>query len=273
LIERRVFSFIVAAKVYTFRAAMRRRKMRCHFLIGLALPFWFAQADAAEIGLLASNALKNALEEIAPQFAAASGHTIVTTYGSSGNLTARIDKGTPFDLAIVAADALDSLIGRGMLLGPRRDIARSGIGVSYRKGAAKPDVSTSAALKATLLAARSISFNPQGLSGSHMVSVIDRLGIAAAVKPKMMVPAVSASEDVAKGIAELGVTQIGEIRFYAAVGAELAGSLPKEFALDTVFGIAIGTRAQQPDAATALIAFLRSPAVVPILKAKGLEPG
>jgi molybdate transport system substrate-binding protein len=232
-----------------------------------------AQADAAEIKLLASNALRSALQEIAPQFETTRGHKILITFGSTGNLTASIDKGTPFDLAVVGADAVDNLIGRGLVVGPRRDFARSGIGVSYREGASKPDVSTSVALKATLLAAKSISFNSQGLSGSHMVSVIDRMGIAAQVMPKVIVPAVSASEDVAKGVAELGITQVGEIVSHTGNGAELAGPLPPDVQLDTVFAVAIGAKAREPGAATALIEFLRAPAVVRVLKAKGLEPG
>src|SRR5882757_1356951 len=117
--------------------------MMCRIMawtIGLGLPFMLAQAQAAEIKFMASNALKSALEDVAPQFETKSGHKIVFTFGSTGNLTASIDKGTPFDLTIVGADALDSLIRRGLIVGPRRDIARSGIGVSYRKGASKPDV-------------------------------------------------------------------------------------------------------------------------------------
>jgi len=230
-------------------------------------------AQSAEIKLLASNALKSVLEEVAPQFEKASGHKLTITFGSTGTLTASIDKGTPFDVTIAGADALDGLIKRGLVAAPRLDIARSGIGVSYRKGAPKPDISTAAVLKAALLAAKSISFNPQGLSGSHMLKVIDTMGIAAELKPKLKVPAVSASEDVAKGVAELGVTQVSEIIPYAAAGAELAGPLPPEVQLYTVFSIALAAKAQQGDAAKALIAYLRAPAIVPVLKAKGLEPG
>lgn len=232
-----------------------------------------AQAQPAEIKLLASNALKTVLQEIAPQFEQSSGHKLAITFGSTGNLSASIDKGTPFDVTIAGADALDNLIKRGLLAGPRLDIARSGIGVSYRKGAPKPDISTAAALKAALLAAKSISFNPQGLSGSHMLKLIDTMGIAAEVRPKLKVPAVSASEDVAKGVAELGMTQVSEILPYAATGAELAGPLPPEVQLYTVFSIALAAKAQQPDAARALTAFLRAPAIAPVLKARGLEPG
>ena len=230
-------------------------------------------AQAVEIKLLASNALRSVLQDIAPQFEQASGHKLVMTFGSTSNLTASIDKGTPFDATIMGADALDNLIKRGTVAGPRLDIARSGIGVAYRKGAPKPDISTAAALKATLLAAKSISFNPQGLSGTHMLAVIERMGISGEVRPKLKVPPVSAAEDVAKGLAEIGMTQSSEILPHAAEGAELAGPLPPEVQLYTAFSIAAGAKAQQPDAVKALIAFLRAPALVPVLKAKGLEPG
>src|SRR5262245_65182556 len=139
--------------------------------------------------MLASTELRTVLKEVAPQFEQASGHKLAITFGSTCNLTASIDKGTPFDATIMSADALDNLIKRGAVAGPRLDIARSGIGVAYRKGAPKPDISTAAALKATLLAAKSISFNPQGLSGTHMLAVIEPMGISADLRSKLKVPA------------------------------------------------------------------------------------
>ena len=117
-------------------------------MMGLGL--MLTQAQAVEIKLLASNALRSALQDIAPQFEQASGHKLVMTFGSTSNLTASVDKGTPFDVTIMGADALDNLIKRGTLAPPRLDIVRSGIGVAYRKGAPKPDISTAAALKSTI---------------------------------------------------------------------------------------------------------------------------
>jgi len=242
------------------------------FAVIMGLGLMLTQVQAAEIKLLASNALRSVLQEVAPQFEQASGHKLTITFGSTGNLTASIDKGTPFDVTIMGADGLDNLIKRGALAGPRLDIARSGIGVAYRKGAPKPDISTAAALKTTLLAAKSVSFNPQGLSGMHMLSVIDKMGISAEVRAKLKVPAGSAAEDVAKGVAEIGITQSSEILPHAAEGAELAGPLPPEVQLYSTFSIAVGVKAQQTDAAKALIDHLRAPALVPVLKAKGLEP-
>jgi molybdate transport system substrate-binding protein len=48
--------------------------------------------------------------------------------------------------------------------------------------------------------------------------------------------------------------------------------LPKEIQLTDTFAIAIGAGAAQPQAATALIAFLTSPAAAPVYRAKGLDP-
>src|SRR5262245_21446153 len=101
--------------------------------VGLGLMLTAAQA--VELKLLASNALKSVLQEVAPQFEQASGHKLAITFGSTGNLTASIDKGTPFDVTIMGADGLDNLIKRGALAGPRLDLARSGIGVPSRQGA------------------------------------------------------------------------------------------------------------------------------------------
>ena len=236
--------------------------------------FATSPASAAEVKVLASNALKTVLQELVPQFEKTTEHKLAITYGSTGTLSASIEKGTPFDLTILGADALDGFVKQGKLVASTRTaVARSGIGVAYRKGAPKPDISTAEALKRALLSAKSVSFNTQGLSGTYMLSVIDKMGIAAEVKPKVKVPPVSAAVDVANGVADLGMTQVSEILPHAAEGAELAGPLPAELQLYTVFAIAVGSDAKQPDAAKALIRFLTAPAAVPVLKAKGLEPG
>jgi molybdate transport system substrate-binding protein len=53
----------------------------------------------------------------------------------------------------------------------------------------------------------------------------------------------------------------------------LVGPLPAEIQLSTLFPAAVGTGAKEPEAAKAFIKFLTAPAAIPVLKAKGLEPG
>src|SRR5262249_34009162 len=58
----------------------------------LGLGLMLTQAQAVEIKLLASNALKSVLQEVAPQFEQSSGNKLAITFGSTGNLTASITK-------------------------------------------------------------------------------------------------------------------------------------------------------------------------------------
>jgi molybdate transport system substrate-binding protein len=75
---------------------------------------------------------------------------------------------------------------------------------------------------------------------------------------------------VAEGEAEIGMTQISEILPYA--GAELAGPFPAEIQLTTPFGGAVAANAEQPEAAAALLKFLRGSEAAAVFKARGLDP-
>jgi molybdate transport system substrate-binding protein len=233
-----------------------------------------AFARAAEIRLLSSNAFKTALEELGPQFETATGHKLVITFGAAAELKASIETGAPFDLAILSSSATDDLIRQGKLVSATRtELARSGAGVAIRKGARKPDIATSEAFRRTLLEATSIAYVEQGASGIYLKGLFQRLGIAEELKAKTkLLPASNpAAQAIANGEAEIGITQISEILPYA--GTELAGPLPPDVQLHTVFLVAVGASARQPEAARALIEFLTSPEAASVLTAKGLEPG
>ncbi|HEY6258286.1 MAG TPA: molybdate ABC transporter substrate-binding protein [Xanthobacteraceae bacterium] len=231
-------------------------------------------ADAAEIKALVSNALKSTMEEAAPQFEKASGNKLVITFGAAAELKASIEKGAAVDVAILTTATTDDLIKGGKLIAAgRADIARSGAGVAVRKGAPKPDISTTEAFKHALIDAKSIGFVGAGATAPYIRSLFDRLGIADQVQSKLKVlPATNpAANAVANGEAELGITQISEILPYA--GAELVGPLPPEIQLYTVYPAAVATDTKESAAANALIKFLTAPAAIAVLKAKGLSPG
>jgi len=242
-------------------------------LLGLAV-FTAGAANAAEIRVLSSNALKTVVEELGPQFEKATENKLNVTFGAAANLKTSIEKGEAFDLAILTSSALDDLVKQGKLVAATRaDIARSSVGLAVKKGAAKPDISTTEAFKRALLDAKSIAYVEQGASGIYLKSLFERLGIAEQLKPKIkLLPASNpAANAVANGEAEIGMTQISDILPYA--GAELVGPLPADIQLYTVFPAAVGAGAKEPDAAKALIKFLTAPAAFPVLKAKGLSPG
>jgi molybdate transport system substrate-binding protein len=227
---------------------------------------------AAEVKVMASAAFQEAYLELVPEFERATGHKVVTIWAPTVEMMKRLKGGETVDLVIIAADSLDELIKLGKIApGSRIDLAKSGIGVAIRAGAPKPDIGTTEAFKRTLLAAKSISYST-GPSGVYIESLFKRMGIADELKPKIkQVQGVPIGEVVARGDAEIGFQQVSEI--LPVAGIELLGPLPADIQRITVFSAGLHVGAQQPDAAKALVKFFTSPAAVPVIRKKGMEPG
>jgi len=231
-----------------------------------------ATARAAEITVLSTPTMQGALNDLAPEFTRATGHTLGLTFEGVPALKRRIEAGETFDAALLLPAALDELAKSGKIAaGSRSDIARTAAGVAVRAGAPKPPVGTSEDLKRALLAAKTISYSHDSASGSYFLHLLDRLGIETEVKPKLLaVTGRSPVEAVARGEAELTVITVPNI-----VGVEnvaLAGLLPEELQNYTTFSIGVSANAKERKAAEQLIAFLRSPAAAAAIRSKGLEP-
>jgi len=170
---------------------------------------------------------------------------------------------------------IDQLQAQGKVVaGSRVNIAKVGVGVFVRKGAAKPDISSADAFKRSMLAARSIAYpDPAGggASGIYVASLLERLGIAVEMKPKtkLFPPAEVLYASVASGDVEIGFNQISEVLAQPTV--EFAGPLPSAIQNYTQFAPGIVTGSSQTDAGRALVTFLSSPAAQTVLKAKGFE--
>jgi molybdate transport system substrate-binding protein len=240
-------------------------------IVGSALALLASGAQAAEIKVLASTAVKTTLEELAPQFEKATGNKVDITFAPAATLKVKIDEGAAFDVAVLTAPVTESLGGSGKLDTPPTTIAHSGIGVAIRKGAAKPDISTTEAFKRTLLNAKSIGFTAAGATGAYLKTLFEKLGIADELKPKLKLLPGAAGEAAAKGDVEIGMTQISEILPYG--GAELVGPLPPDIQSYTHFSAAVSVASKEADAAKAFIKFLAAPSALAVIKAKGMEPG
>jgi molybdate transport system substrate-binding protein len=230
-------------------------------------------ASAAEIRVISSNALKTTLEQLGPAFEKATKHKLVFTWGAAIPLKAEIEKGITCDLAVLTTTAIDDLIKQGKLVGATRAaLADSGAGVAVRKGTPKPDISTVDAFKRALLNAKSVAYVEQGGTGIYLKALLQRLGIADALKDKikLLPPENPAALAISNGEAEIGMTQISEILPYG--GAELVGPFPMEIQITTSFAAAVGASSQQSEPAKALIKFLTAPAAASVFKAKGLNP-
>ena len=230
-------------------------------------------AQAAEIKVLSSNAVKSVLEELEPQFEKATHNKIVFTFDTAAALKGQIEKGAAFDLAILTDAGIDDLIKQGKITGATRTaLARSGAGVAIKKGAPKPDISTTDAFKRTLLAAKSVGMVEQGATGIYLKGLFQRLGIADQLKPKlkMLEAKVGAGGAVSNGDVEIGMTQIPEILSFP--GADLVGPLPAEIQIYTDFAAGVSANAKEQAGAAAFLKFLTTPAAVAVTKAKGLTP-
>lgn len=212
------------------------------------------------------------MAELVPQFERANDCKIAISYDPAKVMLARIQKGETADLAITGSGALDELVKQGKILaGSRRGLARCRVGIAVLAGKPRPDISSVAALKRTLLGAKSVAYTQEGASGMHFAGLIERLGIAEQVKAKAVrQPGGLIGELVAAGKAEIAIQQIPELM--AVPGIELVGPLPAEIQLVTVSSAGIFAGTKQAEAAQSFIRFLVTPAAARVIKAKGLEP-
>ena len=241
--------------------------------VGLALLLAFsASVAAAEIKVLSGNGAKAAVAELGAQFERASGHKVAIQFYVNPEVKRRIEAGESFDVAILNPPVLDDLIRQGKVARDTRVVlGRSGIGLGVREGAPKPDISTVAAFKRTLLNARSVAYPGEGASGKYFVSVVDRLGIAAEMKPKMRpMPAEYNVEVVGRGEADMVVVVASRIS--GVPGVQFVGRIPEELQTWIGFVAGAGSAAKEPAAARELLKFFTAPAAAQVLKATGIEP-
>ncbi len=241
--------------------------------IAAALLLTAAAAQADTITVLCSTGVKSVVEVLAPQFEQASGHKLDITYDASNLLVKEIEGGKPFDVVVVTPPLIANLVKEGKVVdGSAVTIAKAGIGVAVKAGAPKPDISTPDALKRALVNAKAVAFTTAGQSGQYFADVLEKMGIANEVKAKGKTrPGGAAGEFVAKGEADLAVQLIPELM--AVPGIEVVGPFPPELQTYVVLTAGVGTKPSDKVAAQALIRFLSAPSAVPLIKAKGLEPG
>ena len=233
---------------------------------------------AAEITVFSAVAMKPALDDLAREFERRTGHTVKVAYATAGVVRDRIRDGEAVDVAILPRSAFDPLLAQGKIApGTATVVARSLVAVAVPTGAPKPDISTVDALKRALLAAKSIVYpdpTKGGATGVHAARVIERLGIAAEMKPKTtLVPGSEYAEVLAKREAELGIVQ--PMVVIGVSGVEVVGPLPAELqnTSDFVFWAGVGGATQDAQTADAFIKYLLAPDAARAIKAKGMEPG
>jgi molybdate transport system substrate-binding protein len=238
-------------------------------------------AFAAEVKVMISSGFHGAYSELAPGFERATGHHLVTTRGPSMGdspeaIPTRLVRGESADVVILDGGAADELGKRGLVRADSKvELARSLIGMVVREGAAKPDISSVAALRATLLAAKSIAYSDSG-SGTYLsTTLFQKLGVAdeiAAKSRKVRGPPSGepVAAVVARGEAEIGFQQVAEL--IHTPGISFVGALPPEVQPMFSFAGVLTKTSPEPEAARALLLFLSSREAAAAITKAGLMP-
>jgi molybdate transport system substrate-binding protein len=247
----------------------------------LALIFGLS-AEAAEIKVLCSGAMRAVLQQLAPDFEKTSGNKLIIEYATAGKVEEKVAADDTIDVAVLTKPRADRLVRAAKLVGgTTTGLARVPIGLAVKKGAPHPDISSVEAFKRTLLNAKSIAYvDPAsgGTSGIHLAQALEKLGIAAELKLKVRLvspPAGQSSprvgEIVERGEAEIGIQPISELMEVA--GVDVVGALPADLqSPDLEYVAGSPAASEQPLAAKALIDFLAGPSAAPVYKANGMEP-
>jgi molybdate transport system substrate-binding protein len=226
----------------------------------------------ATLKVLSTHAAVDVLNELGPKFERAHGCRLIYGYDPAKAVKRHVENGAAFDVAIVTRPVFDDLVAQGkMLAEPRGDVGRSGLGLSVRQGAAKPDIATAEAFKRTLLAAKSVARSTEGTSGIYFNTLLERLGIAEAMRDKIVLgPSGRVAELVARGEAEIAIQQVPEL--LPVAGAQYVGPFPPELQLYSDFTAGVAGASRHRDLAAAFVMALVTPEAAALFKAAGLEP-
>lgn len=244
--------------------------------LGLAGLLPHAARAAGPLQVMTSGAFTAPFEILAPRFTAETGHAIETIRGPSMGAAAdaipnRLARGERADLVILARGSLDGLVRAGLVrAGSERDIVHSAIAMAVRAGAPHPRIGTVEEFRQALLNARSIGYSSSASGVYLSTELFARLGIAEQMQGKARQFPRWVGREVASGEVEIGFQQVSEL--LPIPGIEIVGPLPAPIQRVTTFSAGIGAKAEQPEAALALIRFLTSPASQEVARRAGLDP-
>ena len=234
-----------------------------------------AQVQAADLRVLSGGGAQRVLQRLAPQFQSATGNRVELDFAVVGAIQQKLMAGEKADILLVPLPLLDALEKAGTFRARSQlTIGRIGIGVVVRENASAPDISTSEAVRKTLLDARSIAIPDPALtpSGKHLMTVLAQMGIAEVMRPKITLKnAIDGGVDLVRdGKVELGMFLVTEV--LPVKGTKLVGILPASLQGYVVYGAAVSAESGASDAASQFVKFLSDPSVRDQWNAAGFEP-
>ena len=250
---------------------MRRKILLAILILLAASPVW-----AADLTVMTSGAFTAALKEMAPAYEKETGNHLILVFGPSMGLDptaipTRLALGEKADLVILARSGLDGLIAKGVVAPPATDLVRSSIAMAVKAGAPAPDISTLAAFKRTLLAAKSVAYSDSASGVYIETEMYKKLGIEKQMaKKSRKIQATPVGLNVARGDVEIGFQQMAELK--PVPGITIVGYLPEGAQRVTIFSAGVVKASPHRADANALLAWLASPKRFAAIRASGLAP-
>ncbi len=245
----------------------------CAAFVVLGSPLFAQHKQGRDLNVLCANGMKGVLLDLQPQLETAVGRHVTISFGEAGDLKKRIAGGEAADVVILPRTVLDQLQADGKLApGSVENLAQTAMGIGIRENAPTPDVSSPEALKKIFLSARSIAITDPssgGVSGLHIMEVFRRLGIAEEVQSKLKLNRGALNAElVANGEADVAVQLAHEIH---AVRGVTFIPLPQTLQRIVIFSAAVVANTRRPEAASAVLRFLKSNTAVTVVRAKRMD--
>jgi molybdate transport system substrate-binding protein len=238
-------------------------------LLGLTL----AAAPAAELTVFGVAPVRTTVTALSAADKQTSGGEVTATIVAS-DIVEKSLAGKTFDVMVLSTPEMDEQQALGRIQpGSRVKLARVGIGVAMREGAARPDLSTPEKFKAAMLAAKSIAYrriDESYLSGALAERILTSAGIIESVRPKIKIMNLSASKAaIANGDIEFGFYNISEAT--GPAGVVLAGPVPAPLQLYSNFEAALTTNVAALEEAKGFLTFIAGPNAKPVWDKAGFE--
>jgi molybdate transport system substrate-binding protein len=260
-----------------------RRILPSVVAFAIVLSISSAARAQTEVTLIAPGGIRAPIEQLIPGFEKKTGYKVNATFGSGGGTKQQVVRGDVFDVPIVQPPLQDVLASGNVVEGTATPLASVAVGVAVKKGAPRPDISTTEAVKKMLLNAKSIVCPDAATGAAAGVSInemLKKLGIDEQIEPKLTRPkgngpggaggGAVVSAMVGKGEAEIGMTFISEMN---DPGIDIVGPLPREVLPWTPLVGFVSAHAKNPEAGKALLQYLSSPEAAAVYRALGMQPG
>ncbi len=221
---------------------------------------------------LCSMATRALLRDLASDHGGDGGARVEVVAVGGVDAARRVRAGESFDVVVLASPVMAALAGEGFVLPDSlAAVARSGMAAAVRAGLPHPGLRDADEFAAALRGAGRIAYST-GPSGDHLLRLVDRLGLGAALADRLLQapPGVPVAALLAEGRAELGFQQASE--FVGQPGIDVVGPLPPDCQAVTVFTAGICRTTADPEAARRFVAALGAPTAAAAKLRHGLEP-